>query len=101
MDLDPAYGPRRSPPACLMARSGGSFDVRAEGYDCASPMGGGARRWYRRAPAEESEGYLDHLVESVPAGRMDYAQILSGLLVGSHPRAVGDVERLRRESAIT
>ena len=32
---------------------------------------------------------------------MDYAQILSGLLVGSHPRAVGDVERLRRESAIT
>jgi protein-tyrosine phosphatase len=32
---------------------------------------------------------------------MDYAQILSGLFVGSHPRAIGDVERLRRESAIT
>jgi protein-tyrosine phosphatase len=32
---------------------------------------------------------------------MDYAQILSGLFVGSHPRAVGDVERLRRELAIT
>jgi hypothetical protein len=32
---------------------------------------------------------------------MDYAQILSGLFVGSHPRAIGDVERLRRESVIT
>jgi protein-tyrosine phosphatase len=32
---------------------------------------------------------------------MDYDQILSGLFVGSHPRAIGDVERLRRESAIT
>ena len=32
---------------------------------------------------------------------MDYAQILSGLFVGSHPRAIGDVERLRRDSAIT
>jgi protein-tyrosine phosphatase len=42
-----------------------------------------------------------NLVESAPASRMDYAQILSGLFIGSHPRAVGDVERLRRESAIT
>ena len=41
------------------------------------------------------------MVESAPASRMDYAQILSGLFVGSHPRAIGDVERLRRESAIT
>jgi protein-tyrosine phosphatase len=32
---------------------------------------------------------------------MDYAQILPGLFVGSHPRAIADVERLRRESAIT
>jgi protein-tyrosine phosphatase len=32
---------------------------------------------------------------------MDYAQILSGLFVGSHPKTVGDVERLQRESAIT
>jgi protein-tyrosine phosphatase len=32
---------------------------------------------------------------------MDYAQILSGLFVGSHPRSIGDVDRLRRESAIT
>ncbi len=32
---------------------------------------------------------------------MNYAQILSGLFVGSHPRAIDDVERLRRESAIT
>jgi hypothetical protein len=32
---------------------------------------------------------------------MDYAQILSRLFVGSHPRAIGDVERLRRESDIT
>jgi protein-tyrosine phosphatase len=32
---------------------------------------------------------------------MNYAQILSGLFVGSHPQAIGDVERLRRESAIT
>jgi protein-tyrosine phosphatase len=32
---------------------------------------------------------------------MDYAQILTRLFVGSHPRAIGDVERLRRESAIT
>jgi len=32
---------------------------------------------------------------------MDYAQILSRLFVGSHPRAIWDVERLRRESAIT
>jgi protein-tyrosine phosphatase len=32
---------------------------------------------------------------------MDYAQIISGLFVGSHPRAIGDVGRLRRESAIT
>jgi len=44
---------------------------------------------------------LDRMVESAPASRMDYAQILSGLFVGSHPRAIGDVERLRRESAIT
>lgn len=32
---------------------------------------------------------------------MDYAQILSGLLIGSHPQASDDIERLRRESAIT
>ena len=32
---------------------------------------------------------------------MDYAQILSGLFVGSHPRVINDIERLRRESAIT
>ena len=32
---------------------------------------------------------------------MNYAQILSGLFVGSHPQAIGDVERLRRDSAIT
>jgi protein-tyrosine phosphatase len=32
---------------------------------------------------------------------MDYAQILPGLFVGSHPHAIGDVERLRREAAIT
>ena len=32
---------------------------------------------------------------------MNYAQILSGLFVGSHPQAICDVERLRRESAIT
>jgi protein-tyrosine phosphatase len=32
---------------------------------------------------------------------MDYAQILSGLFVGSHPQAIDDIERLRRESAIT
>jgi protein-tyrosine phosphatase len=32
---------------------------------------------------------------------MDYAQIIPGLLVGSHPQAVDDIERLRRQSAIT
>ena len=32
---------------------------------------------------------------------MNYSQILSGLFVGSHPQAIGDVERLRRESAVT
>jgi protein-tyrosine phosphatase len=32
---------------------------------------------------------------------VDYTQILSGLFVGSHPRDIGDVERLQRESAIT
>jgi len=31
---------------------------------------------------------------------MEYAQILPGLFVGSHPRTIGDVERLRQESAI-
>jgi protein-tyrosine phosphatase len=41
------------------------------------------------------------MVESATASRMDYAQILPRLFVGSHPRAIGDVERLRRESAIT
>ena len=32
---------------------------------------------------------------------MDYAQILSGLFIGSHPQTTDDIERLRRESAIT
>jgi protein-tyrosine phosphatase len=32
---------------------------------------------------------------------MDYAQILSGLFVGSHPKTTDDIERFRRESAIT
>lgn len=32
---------------------------------------------------------------------MDYSQILPGLFVGSHPHAVGDIERLRRESSVT
>jgi hypothetical protein len=32
---------------------------------------------------------------------MNYAQSLSGLFVGSYPQAIGDVEQLRRESAIT
>lgn len=32
---------------------------------------------------------------------MDYAQVLSRLFVGSHPQTIDDVERLRRESAIT
>jgi hypothetical protein len=32
---------------------------------------------------------------------MDYAQILSGLFIGSHPQTIDDVEQLRRESAIT
>jgi protein-tyrosine phosphatase len=41
------------------------------------------------------------MVESASASRMNYAQILSGLFVGSHPRAIGGVERFRQESAIT
>jgi atypical dual specificity phosphatase len=32
---------------------------------------------------------------------MDYAKILSGLFIGSHPQAIDDIERLRQESAIT
>jgi protein-tyrosine phosphatase len=32
---------------------------------------------------------------------MDYAQILSGLFIGSHPQSIDDIERLRGESAIT
>ena len=32
---------------------------------------------------------------------MDYAQILSRLFIGSHPQTIDDIERLRRESAIT
>jgi protein-tyrosine phosphatase len=32
---------------------------------------------------------------------MDYAQILSRLFIGSHPQAIDDIERLRRQSAIT
>ncbi len=32
---------------------------------------------------------------------MDYAQILSRLFVGSHPREIDDIDRLRRESGIT
>jgi protein-tyrosine phosphatase len=32
---------------------------------------------------------------------MDYAQILSGLFIGSHPQAIDDIERLRLESAVT
>jgi hypothetical protein len=32
---------------------------------------------------------------------MDYAQIIPGLFVGSHPQAVSDIERLRLDSAIT
>ena len=32
---------------------------------------------------------------------MDYAQILPGLFVGSHPQAVDDIERLRHESSVT
>ena len=32
---------------------------------------------------------------------MDYAQIIPGLFVGSHPQAIDDIERLRRLSAIT
>jgi protein-tyrosine phosphatase len=32
---------------------------------------------------------------------MDYAQILSGLFIGSHPQNIDDIERLRQESAIT
>src|SRR5208282_6018661 len=65
------------------------------------PWGSGPGACNRTASAGESESHLDRLVESVPASRMDYAQILSGLFVGSHPRAAGDVERLRRESAVT
>jgi len=32
---------------------------------------------------------------------MDYAQILSNLFVGSHPRCIDDIDRLRREFDIT
>jgi hypothetical protein len=32
---------------------------------------------------------------------MDYAQIIPGLFVGPHPRSVDEIERLRRDSAIT
>lgn len=31
---------------------------------------------------------------------MDYAPILSGLFVGSHPKSVGDIELLRKQSGI-
>jgi protein-tyrosine phosphatase len=32
---------------------------------------------------------------------MDYARILSRLFIGSHPQVIDDIERLRRESAIS
>ena len=32
---------------------------------------------------------------------MDYAQILSGLFIGSHPQTIDDVEQLRREAGMT
>jgi hypothetical protein len=32
---------------------------------------------------------------------MDYAQILPRLFIGSHPKTIDDIDRLRRESAIT
>src|ERR1700740_1777102 len=35
------------------------------------------------------------------ARHMDYAQILSGLFVGSHPHTIDDIDRLRRDSAIS
>src|SRR5215469_1328091 len=31
---------------------------------------------------------------------MDYAQILSGLFVGSHPKSIADIELLRKQSGI-
>jgi protein-tyrosine phosphatase len=31
---------------------------------------------------------------------MDYAQILAGLFVGSHPKSIGDIELLRKQSGI-
>jgi len=41
--------------------------------------------WHTRALAQPALRHLGQLVESVPAGRVDYSQILSGLFVGSHP----------------
>jgi protein-tyrosine phosphatase len=36
-----------------------------------------------------------------PGEKLTYAQILPRLFIGSHPRSVDDIERLRREAGIT
>ena len=36
-----------------------------------------------------------------PGEKLTYAQILPRLYVGSHPRTVADIERIRREAGIT
>src|SRR4029077_8662208 len=36
-----------------------------------------------------------------PGEKLTYAQILPRLFIGSHPRTIEDIERLRRETGIT
>ena len=36
-----------------------------------------------------------------PGEKLTYAQILPRLFIGSHPRTIDDIERLRREAGIT
>ncbi len=36
-----------------------------------------------------------------PGEKLTYAQILPNLFIGSHPRTIDDIERLRREAGIT
>jgi protein tyrosine/serine phosphatase len=40
-------------------------------------------------------------MERFPGEKLTYAQILPRLFIGSHPRSIEDIERLRREAGIT
>jgi protein-tyrosine phosphatase len=40
-------------------------------------------------------------MERFPGEKLTYAQILPRLFIGSHPRTIDDIERLRREAGVT